>query len=264
MNNKEINKRLLKIWKTRFIGQVRAPGFLPRFKKNVDTLFVGSNPSFSLEGFPKFLKGEYEAVGKDPEKFFGWRIDNSTKISFCRNIGRLHISTLGQYVNHCVKIEEIARQVNGYQTYFRPFHKIAHEYKKKTRIDLQWDYIDLFHYRVTEQSSKTEECLKDHICEKDDVLNEFGNEQVSLSMEVVNAIRPRVIWVTNAFASKRIFDRTRPSLNEELGTYTITIEGRRTPIFFSAMLTGGHMDTYSLERTEWHMRRVLSLEPSRG
>jgi len=150
------------------------------------------------------------------------------------------------------------KKENGYKKYFGPFHEIVDECKQ-IKAPFYWNYIDLFYCRITKQSGKKGENLKICICKKDDVLNDFGEAQLALSLDVIRKIQPKVIWVANAFASDKIFEKLNPDWDDERGTHTIDIV-RKTPILFSSMISGGHLDKYSFKRLKWILERI-SKEP---
>ena len=85
--------------------------------------------------------------------------------------------------------------------------------------------------------------------------------QIELFRDLLNELKPKIIVVANAFASK-IFRNEFPEIiwDNEFGTYRL--EGK--PVFFTSMLSGaGVMDSGSLERLKWHLAYVNRLLDSK-
>jgi hypothetical protein len=276
MINEKFNQPIMDMWKEHFNGQsVRAPSFFNEFKKDVDILFIGANPSFSKKGYEKFLKGtQYEAIGKSQanlDRFFMLRFDKPIDENFPIQVGNVDVLDLDNYVRHCVEIEKLARDPQkGYKTYFGPFNRIAEEHKKETGKELIWEYMDLFYYRTTKLQRKSykkteprdKDNLKYQICDEKEKLNRFGDAQVDLSVSIIEKIEPKVILVASAFASKKLMEKLEfqkdAPLNKNLGTSVMQVRGKETPIFFSSTLSQGRLDNGSFKRLRWHITFVLS------
>ena len=118
----------------------------------------------------------------------------------------------------------------------------------------------MFLLRETSQKN-----LKAHICEKKcdeihPILNDFGTRQFDLLLEEIQMIKPKIILVANALASRIFKEKLSSSLSwkEEKGTYMLNLNDLTCPIFFSGMLSGQRaMDVFSRERLSWHMEKVV-------
>ena len=130
--------------------------------------------------------------------------------------------------------------------YYKPSIRLARD------LGLELEHVDLFFYRESEQ-----EKLLRLIHKTDECLNDFGKRQVELAVHLIALSRPKIILVANAFAA-RIFKEYfgLRELDDE-GLHWVELDGYRTPVFLSGMLSGGHLDNHTPERLVWHMRRTL-------
>ncbi len=146
--------------------------------------------------------------------------------------------------------------------YFEKFKSVA-----RYCDNAAWSHLDLFFLRETNQ--KVIEGLAHSAID-------FLQEQLAISFEIIELMAPSVIVVANAFAAEFFgkkkkrhahFDRIwqgysldfKTDFNPDIGTYTIPIAGRDTPILFSGMLSGQRaLDIGSLERLQWHIQRLLA------
>lgn len=127
--------------------------------------------------------------------------------------------------------------------YFKPFSKFTNN----------WEHLDLFFIREKDQNK-----LKDYINfkEKEGIkLNDFGEKQLELSLSLIERIKPKVIVVNNALASRIIKDRLNLEFNKTGGYHLLN----GIPIFFSGMLSGQRaLDIGSLDRLVWHVQKVIN------
>lgn len=220
-----INQKVIELWLHTFDSDadVFMPLVYPPLKKNV-ILFIGLNPSFSLQGFRSILKDTpYSHI--NPVDFFHWRNYASFKIEIAQDIERL------------AKIK---------YPYFAKFKEIA----KYTKTD--WEHVDLFFYRQTRQTT-----FKIVVYSGLDV-NEFGRSQLQLSRELIIGTCPKIIVVANAFASKVFSKEFNTQFSEEHGYHIIILNGQVVPVFLGSMFTGQRaMDVYSYQRLRWHIKQAL-------
>jgi hypothetical protein len=131
--------------------------------------------------------------------------------------------------------------------YYAPFHRLARH------LGLPWEHIDLFFYRETNQTK-----LKALVTDRDGTLNEFGLRQVSLASRILTLTEPKIILVANAFAARVFKTHFRLSAVDEDGLYWTPLGIRNVPTFLSSTLGGIRpLDSHSLERLLWHMRKTL-------
>ena len=230
MKNKRINNKIIKLWNKYFEDdkKVYGPLFYDNFKKDT-ILFVGVNPSFSSKGFKSILKDtEYEKI--NPEKFFKWS----------------NLSKNPKLINDCINVENYAYK--NYISYFARPAEIADS------VSLDWQHIDLFLYKETNQSS-----FMSRILEKGE-LNQFGLDQLAIFKDVLKATSPRAIVVTNAFGSETFRKYLANDLvwDKKRGHHWFSGGGKKVPIFFSSMLSGQRaLDRWSYERLKWHIGESL-------
>lgn len=232
MNYKDLNNRIIKIWKKHFNNKrVYTPSFFGEIKKK-SILFVSLNPSFSDRTFNNFSVGtEYE--GMNYHKFFLWKPDRKD---------------LEEYIKECIHFDvKIARNDNNH--FFDRMKSLSES------IDMDYEHIDLFLYRETSQKSFKNKILI--TCR----LNEFGRDQIEIAFDAIVYSNPVVIIVANAFGSDLIKNEWEGKLNfdNEIGTYRVKINNKKIPIFFTSMLTGRRsLDKGSFKRLEWHVKNVLN------
>jgi len=230
MKNKRINNKIIKLWNKYFEGdkQVYGPLFYDSFKKDT-LLLVGVNPSSSAKGFKTIVKDtEYSKL--NPEEFFKW-----DKLSKNFNL-----------IDDCINIENYAYK--KYTSYFAKPAKIAES------VGLDWQHVDLFLYKETNQSN-----FMKRILEKGE-LNQFGLDQLSIFRDVLTTIVPRAIVITNAFGSEIVRKHFADDLvwDEERGHHWFSGGDKKVPIFFSSMLSGQRaLDRWSHERLKWHIDQAL-------
>lgn len=154
--------------------------------------------------------------------------------------------------------------------YFKKFIEIA----KYCNTD--WDHLDLLFIRETNQKI-IEKLTYDRSDDRPNGLN-FIQEQLNISFEILEKAQPKVIVASNAYVSEffgkkkskhAVFDKIwraydfdfEKDFDSELGTYTIPLNGRKVPIFFSGMLSGQRaLDLGSLERLMWQLKWVGKLQ----
>lgn len=134
----------------------------------------------------------------------------------------------------------------------------------------QWTHLDLFFIRETNQ--KIIENLTYSAVN-------FLNDQLEISFEIIERANPKIILVTNAFASEFFgklkakhkglnkiwkgyelsFEGYNSTFNHEIGTYEIEMNNRKIPLILSGMLSGQRaLDIGSLERLKWQTKMILN------
>ncbi len=139
--------------------------------------------------------------------------------------------------------------------YFKPFQTIADALHFNS-----FGHHDLFPCRETSQqkiehivNSKNEDCIT------------FVNKSLKWSEDIIKAANPSIIVVANAFASRLFRDfhllgfHAVDNWSEEFGVDFINLNGEKTPVFFTGMLSGARaLDTGSRTRLIWHIGFVMS------
>jgi len=222
----KINKEAVELWQNYFDANadVWMPLIYPPLVERC-LVFVGLNPSFSKRGFSRILKDTiYEDI--NPEEFYHWR--NMSVFDW----------------DKALDIEIIAKMK---YSYFRKFSEIAKD------VEEDWEHIDLFLYRETNQSR-----FKSMIMDGN-ILTQFGMDQIELAKKLLEELKPIAIIVANAFASTLVVDHFFIIYDENLGCHILRQNDRNVPIFLSSMLTGQRaLDRFSYQRLRWHIKKVLS------
>ena len=88
MNHQEFNKAVFRLWEIHFAPNedIYVPLILPPVVDK-GLLFIGNNPSFSVEGFRRFLKDTHLAH-IDPHEFFHWKNRIKLDVSIAIQIER--------------------------------------------------------------------------------------------------------------------------------------------------------------------------------
>lgn len=149
------------------------------------------------------------------------------------------------WINQCVEADEWFLEKHPY---FQKFRELSKE------IHLEWEHIDLFFYKETSQKKFSGMIYKKR------ELTKFANDQLEVSLKLIESINPKVIVVANALASKIIKGSlgNKITFNDLKGFHIIRINKRVVPIFFSSMWTGQRaLDTGSLERLKWHIKQSI-------
>lgn len=139
--------------------------------------------------------------------------------------------------------------------FYQNSHGEIHKYFKKF-IDVSedtgipWSHIDLLFLRETDQK-----IVKQLLFDK--IGQDFFLKQLSISKEIIELAKPRIIVINNTLA-RDIF-QFKTVFDEQIGTQRIidntALEG--TPVFFTSMLTGQRaLDLGSYERLKWHIKQV--------
>lgn len=222
-----INQAIFKIWKDCKISNL-VPQFYGSLNPN-SLLVVGLNPSFSIKGFRSFLKGsKYDQHLADLKSFY----------SFSRISENLNEGAFDLFIQDFIEIENISKAKYSY------YIKIQ-ELVKET--NLKWEHIDLFFVRDTKQK-ELEELYKER--------NECLKKQIELSKQLIKLLKPKMIVVANAFASKIMLEHYDLTWNKAIGTFKLTDE---TPVFLCSMLTGQRaLDKGSFDRLKWHLNFVVT------
>lgn len=235
MENEIINKKILNIWEKhpKYRG-INSPLLYPKFKNNC-ILFIGCNPA---------MHKKRDETARIEAKL------NDLKYLIYNELKKDKKNKIDSIIKH-----ENAAKINN--PYFKKFKAISKE------INLDWQDIDLFYYRITSQND-----LQKVIGFKEDKIgniyfNEFGEDQLKLLLYILSAINPKVIVVANSFVSKIINNRfeemmVKPSNFEKEGFDRILINNKKIPIFFTSMLTGQRaFDNHSYKRLIWHIKIAI-------
>ena len=213
MNATELNDSLNDIW------QATECTYIPHyFRKPTENQFeglltVGGNPSFAEQNIKNFVVSTNN-TGDWRLEHFKWETKPSDAIDLSN-------------------AEEDYSLVN-HSTYFGAFEELRKELNAPP-----WLHTDLFRCRGTSQK----EMYK--------FLNQnpkFKKAQISLFGKYLTSVRPKLILVANAAASRIILNHLDMERLDSPSLYETKIEGQRVPVILSGMISGGRMDIYSKER----------------
>lgn len=231
LESEKIIDRILDLWEKEFTDKkVATNEEIPKLPIIYDLskikeciLFIGINPSDSDKKFGEISKG---TIFVDRNKL-NWKNKKIAK----------------KNTDEILKMEKQAYEIYDY---YKKSQKIAKD------IGLLWGHIDLFFYR-----GKNQKLLKEKIYFNED-LNDFGREQLEIAIDMIDLIKPKVIVVANAEASKILknkFSLNENNLDEDKG---IHFYKGRIPIFFSSIFSGGRLDNGSFERLKWHIKMIVN------
>jgi hypothetical protein len=264
----EINAELVKLWrnpKYKNIEKVWAPYFVPPIRQKT-ILFVSLNPSLAKDFadlYHKKLSDKDSYPEHIPElKYKDFKAEETLKWeNFPTN------NTMDFYIDQLQGAEGVMRF--AYKQFFGVFDKIC---EKARGNPYEWEHVDLFFYRETnqdkikdiiflnEKGSKHPEpsWSKSEIEAYKKNMHPFANEQINLSKELIELANPKVIVVANKVASDIFMVEYSPSWNDEYGYWEATINNRSVPVFLCSMLSGQRaLDIYSRRQLIWHIKRAI-------
>jgi len=221
--------KLIEIWKEEFQEPLTEKVLMPLVPVNIKKgciLFIGLNPSFKND----FVRGHLPKGENNPESYFSF----SNREHFDPKV-------------------DVYLTVNAKKNYpyFNKFRKASEV------LGEDWEHLDLFFWRGTSQGD-----FINRFCPNENQISRFCKKQMEISLEMIGEAEPICIVVANAFASRIFITDQKQSLvfDQQKGCFEYDIKGKKTPLFFSSMLTGGALDNHSYLRLLWHMATVLRIE----
>ncbi len=241
-NANDINEKILNLWKEFSEKQQLPTKLFPllynKFKYN-QLLFIGLNPSFKAEVMKSLgIESEILTDEDDVEAVYRWN-NSPTDLS---------------------KIEMIIN-LDSYAILHHDYYKVLHKIAANLKPQLEMQAIDLLDIRQTKQKEieKNIKISEDRIIS----IDPFFQRQIEISFELIQKIKPRIIVVVNAFASRIINALWQSSISDfshQTGYqyFKLSLE-KKIPIFFSGMLTGQRaLDVGSRKRFVWHIQQSLA------
>lgn len=141
-----------------------------------------------------------------------------------------------------------------------PFFKAINKFYDDLEIypSIPLAHHDLLFIRKTDQKMVLKWKKELEKCNPD-----FFSKQLNLSKTIIEESEPQLIVVLNASARelfKELFnDDCNPSFCDKLGANIYTINGNKTPVLFSGMLSGRRaLDLGSQESLKWHIKYILN------
>lgn len=226
--HERFNIDIWRVWEKHFgdAPGVPAPLLYPNSKGNC-ILFIGLNPSF-----PEFVKLPAPLEGARYQEYMEWRGGNADQ----------------------ARILQIESETTSLYPYFRKFQEIERE------VGVSQFHVDLFCYRETSQKTIISKMFRDFESHN---LENFGRQQLDLAVNFIRDLKPKVIVVCNATASRIFCKEFQINLlsdfDAEAGYHSKRVSNSISiPVFFSSMLTGQRaLDTFSYQRLKWHIKRAL-------
>jgi|WetSurMetagenome_2_1015567.scaffolds.fasta_scaffold07413_8 hypothetical protein len=222
------NQKIMDLWDKYYTEEYeffkRIPLLVPdKFdKRNNLMLFIGLNPSYTENGVNSFINNSGFNLKEDD-----------------------FIYKKGKNLDSNIIADLIKRRSISFNTYGLYFGKLR---ELSDSIGLCFEHIDLLY--MDETKSKI---IKDAKVKYPD----FIKEQVKITIEIINEINPKIIFVNNKTASEIIKDNIKPEFDTDLGTYIYTLDNKKIPVFLSGLITSQRMiDEYSFERLKWHLKFV--------
>jgi precorrin-6B methylase 1 len=228
MNTYQVNERLLSLWER----QVPANTFrrLPALYGQVaeaGIVFVGLNPSFSIEGWKQVL----------------------SQVDACQIERLFEYPSLKKNID-LEKILEYEERAHCSYPFFAQHSALAE------RLKLKWNHFDIFACRERDQA-RVRACVV--ASENGWELTGFGNAQFEIFESLLALARPRLVVVVNALAAHIYKHRRNIHFDTDTGAYADCTAEAQFPVLLSGMLTGARaLDIYSRERLFWHAERLLS------
>ncbi|MBT4377131.1 hypothetical protein HOD29_07200 [archaeon] len=233
--DEEINNKILNLWekyaKKGQKGTEHYPLFYPKLRKNCELLFVGVNPSFNEK-----------IMSKKDHSFENKNFDFEKEIDDEGN-------------------RKLPNNKKSYKIYFKPIWEMTN--KKNIREEYiehtSWEHIDLFFCRITSQK-EFKEIIDYKQQNKKVFMNEFGESQLNLSLEIINNIKPKIIVVANALASEVLQSRIDIDKSgfKQKGYDIAILNENKIPIFFSSMFSGQRaLDRGSIRRLKWQIENAI-------
>jgi hypothetical protein len=238
MTSAELNHRLAQIWQ-RHRSDKRQPLVYREMDKSC-LMFVGLNPSYIVSGQSlKVVSGGVDST-IDCDDHYHWK----------------GIQAFEDFLGR--ELPNIPTRVTESAPYFKPIRSIS------ARCGIEWEHIDLFAVRETNQNEAKRIIGISGSTEKDIVLSDFARDQMEVMFRFIHDLHPKGIVVINALGSS-IFQWWCRQVNislefaDERGFHQIKQGNSLVPVFFSGMLTGQRaLDRHSFERLKWHISRALS------
>jgi hypothetical protein len=258
--------RLIDLWKKHFQSedekQKHYYPIAPREPEEKEcVLFVGINPSFNVSDMIDFSIDIYKQDKEDDHalnlKCDGCDKKDHKKTENCNEV--LRLNSIYKYSNDIfdqIKDVEIQKLAKEKYNYYIKFHDFTID------TGLNWDAVDLFFYRMTNQSDFKEKFFEEN-GEQVDTVEKYKNFidcQLKISQEIIENAEPKCLIICNAFASKLYIQKYNLKFDEEFGCYSQLIGGKSIPVFTSGMLSGQRaLDLHSLKRLKWHVLNVLGV-----
>jgi len=150
------------------------------------------------------------------------------------------------------KIESIKKTIN-YKESEKPY-KYYKEYIKNFPDLENWNQVDLFQYRCTNQK-ELESIIKSSI------YKDFINSQYNIFVKLIKLINPKIIVITSARASHYLKEKWSISHIWE-NWFWLTpkkIIGKEIPVLFTSMLSWQRaLDIWTREQLIWKINDILS------
>lgn len=238
MENEKINEKILRVWDEYPKETEYWPILYPRFDKGC-VLFIGINPTDSIRHVSEKL------YRKNFESCFH---SNSEELS-----------------RFLINIE---KKANEEAPYFKKIRTLCEG------TGLQYQHIDLFYFRNKNQNETKK---KIGVSEEKDKriynLTHFAIAQLTIAIDMIEEINPKVIVVINALSSDiinkiadneigNISDRLKKSDNAFFGNNgydLIEISKKKYPILFSSTISGKRpLDNHSFRRLKWQINKIIN------
>lgn len=234
------NARALEIWASNET-QTRMPILHSNINGVAKLVIVGMNPSHNLDWVQREIdkKQVLGDVSFTAEELLAWPS------------GRKRIEDIKKMEKHAVA---------HYPHYFNGIQRFA----DAVGFSNQWQHLDIFLMRETSQAVALKAVMDKGA--PPEICNQFGKEQIGLLRKMLGAIRPRVVVIANAKASK-ILRLELELIQEPNEPATFTSKSLPDTRFFTAGMLSGQrcMDDSARERLVFQVTKYAhSLTASEG
>ena len=229
-----------------------------KYKTTLDDLWLSAGNLTATKEFQESITRGY-AIEKEVKD--GGLLFISMNPSYSSKDGAWNNGTKAG-TNAIYKIPDLKDDKNPTDT--NPFFQSINRFYQELEIEngkTPLAHHDLLFIRETNQ--KTVLKWKEEL---DKIPNRFFNDQLEISKTIIKGSSPKLIVVLNAGARelfKELFkDDCNPSFCDKLGANIYTINGNKTPVLFSGMLSGQRaLDLGSQESLKWHIKHILKNIP---
>lgn len=217
----QFNKQAIEIWKNTNHTETLMP-FQYASIKVAELVIVGINLSFNKK-YPVNIKINSKEAITNMSDLYLWKEGWENRHQYM--------------INHEIEFEQTL-----------PFFTAYRNFSKKIGYENQWQHLDLFALRGTNQAEVLPLILENRKNLRN--LNSFGKLQIELFKEMITKINPNIVVIANATAAKILIHAFE--INEELNNNLTKFSWKELPkttFFLSGMLMGGRsMDTHSMQR----------------
>ena len=94
----------------------------------------------------------------------------------------------------------------------------------------------------------------------DPTFEAFLLEQITITKEIMNVLRPKIVCIFNALASRLARKLWRIGLIEKkyVSRWLMEVNGIEIPVYMGPMLSNGQMDIFTRERLQYDIKTLMN------